>query len=330
MEQMKVGVIGIGTMGINHARVYSEIADLIAVSDTDTKRLAIARERFGVETFEDHEKLLESGVQAITVATPTVTHYQLAKEAIQRGIHVLVEKPITDNIESAKALCDLAAEHDATLAVGHIERHNPVVGAAKRDLETGKFGDAISISARRVSSFPRRIKDVGVIFDIGIHDIDVIRYLADAEVEKVFALGGRINHPKFEDHANILLEFDNGITGMVDCNWLTPMKVRKLSLTCSEKFIELDYIAQRLKISSSHLDSYHEEDLSSMPWENDTHEIALHRQEPLKNELRDFLHAIIEGVDPLVTGDDGLRAIEVAAAATKSCRDGTAVIVSDH
>ena len=329
MQSIKTGVIGIGTMGINHARVYSEISDLIAVSDTDPNRQELANKRFGAQTFSDPIELIESGVEAVTIATPTSTHFEIAKTAIERGIHVLIEKPISDNIDQAKHLCELADKHGVTLAVGHIERHNPVIASVKQDLLKGEFGDVISISARRVSSFPQRIKDVGVIFDIGIHDIDIIRYLANSEIEKVFALAGKIQHPKFEDHANILLQFKNGIKGMIDCNWLTPMKVRKLSLTCSEKYVELDYISQSVRISSSQLGAFNEADLSSIPWEYDTCEITLSRQEPLKNELNDFLSCIDSGKPPLVNGWDGVRAIEIAYAAQRSSRDGCIVDISE-
>ena len=179
---LRVGVIGVGSMGQNHARVFSEMADLVGVVDKDRETGKIVAERFNTESFENYEDLLRKGVDAVSIATPTALHYQVSKDAIESGVHVLVEKPMCSTIEEAEKLVGLAESAGLTLAVGHIERHNPVVDFAKKGIRDGRYGDVITISARRVSSLPTRIRDVGVILDLGIHDIDVMRYLLGSEV----------------------------------------------------------------------------------------------------------------------------------------------------
>ncbi|MHA2434011.1 MAG: Gfo/Idh/MocA family protein [Candidatus Thorarchaeota archaeon] len=319
----RVGVIGVGSMGRNHARVFSEMAELVGVADKDSDAGKKVANGFGAEWFQDYEDLLKKDIDAVSVATPTDLHYQVAKDAIESGVHVLVEKPMCSTIEESEKLIELAESSGLTLAIGHIERHNPVVDFAKKGIVDGRYGDLITISARRVSSLPSRIRDVGVILDLGIHDIDVMRYLVGSEVSSVFASGGRIKHKSFEDYANIMLSFENGASGFIESNWLTPMKVRKLALTCLKSFVEIDYITQSVKISSStygRLDSFN---LYRIPLEFDTRTISLEKREPLWNELKDFLDAIQKNRDPLISGRDGLKTMQVVMAAIESQKTGT-------
>lgn len=320
-----VGVIGIGAMGQNHARIYSETANLIGVADVDQQKAMTTAKRTNTKWFSNYEELLSiPELEAVSIATPTVTHFEVAKKAIERGKHVLIEKPICSSIEEAKKLIELAEDMGVVLSVGHIERHNPVVLFTKDMLSKNQFGELISISSRRVSSFPARIKDVGVILDLGIHDIDVQRYMVGGEIDRIYALAGRNskdNHTKFEECANILLSFDNGISGFIEVNWLTPMKVRRTSLTCSENFVELDYMTQSLQISSSAPMDFEESNLFHIPQKYDIRRMSLSLQEPLKNEILDFLNSIKNKRKPLVTAMDGLRAIQAARAAVKSYKE---------
>lgn len=315
---LRVGVIGVGSMGQNHARVYSEIADLVGVVDKDTDTGQRVARRFGTEWFDDHQALFRRGLDAVSIATPTALHYQIALDALEAGVHVLVEKPICPTIEEAEALVRATESTGLTLAVGHIERHNPVVEFAKKGIGDGRWGEVITISARRVSSLPTRIKDVGVVLDLGIHDIDVMRYLLGSEVESVFAIGGKIRHESFEDHANILLSFENGATGVIEVNWLTPMKVRRLALTCLKNFVDIDYISQSLLISSSSLGRLDSFNLFRIPLEFDSRRISLEKREPLMIELTDFLDAIERKRKPLIDGKDGLETMRVVMAAIES------------
>ncbi len=322
---MKTGIIGVGSMGKNHARVNSEMGVLAGIADSDEATARPLAERFGVEYFSDYRDMLAS-VDAITVATPTVTHFKIAMDAINAGKHVLVEKPICPTLQEAEELVKAAEDAGIVVAVGQIERHNPVVKFARESIEQGDFGDIVSISARRVSTFPGRISDVGVLLDLGIHDIDVTRYLAQSPVKSVYALGGKRQNEKFEDHANVLLEFENGIMGYVEVNWLTPMKVRKLSITCLENYVELDYIKQSADISSSQVSGKLDtSDLYRLPIEFDIRHVSLKKQEPLKNEHEDFIRAIETKTQPLISGRDGMETLRVCEAALKSIKEGKRV-----
>ncbi|MCK5024397.1 MAG: Gfo/Idh/MocA family oxidoreductase [Thermoplasmata archaeon] len=319
---MKIGIIGVGSMGKNHARVNSEMGILAGIADSDEATARSLAERFGVKYFSDYRDMFAS-VDAITVATPTGTHFKIAMDAILAGKHVLVEKPICPSLEDSEKLVKAAEDAGIVLAVGQIERHNPVVKFARESIEQGRFGDIVSISARRVSTFPGRISDVGVLLDLGIHDIDVIRYLAQSPVKSVYALGGKRQNDKFEDHANILLEFESGIFGFVEVNWLTPMKVRKLSITCLENYVELDYIKQSADVSSSQVSgTLDTNDLYRLPIEFDIRHVSLKKQEPLRNEHEDFIRAIETNTQPLISGRDGMETLRACKAALESIKEG--------
>src|SRR2546428_5537554 len=321
-RDVKVGVIGVGSMGQNHARVLSELGDLGGVADPDTKAGGAVAGRLRVPHFADYKALLREKIDAVTIAVPTNLHFKVATDAIAAGKHVLVEKPITDGVRDAQRLVKAARDAGVVLAVGHIERHNPVVESAKRHLEAGTWGDLITAGARRVSNFPDRIRDVGVIMDLAIHDIDVLRYLVGKRVSSVFAVGGRQKHEAFEDHATILLSFANGVNGYVEANWLTPMKVRRLSLTCLRNFVELDYTAQSITISSSTLGPLDPANLYQLPLDFDIRHVNLRKEEPLRRELKDFLRAVKDGGEPLVAGEDAVETLRVVEAAVESQRSG--------
>jgi len=322
-QNLKIGVVGVGSMGKNHARVNSELGALRGIADSDEAVARPLAERFGVEYFSDYKDMLASDIDAVTVATPTVTHFKIAMDAINAGKHVLVEKPICPTIQEAEELVKAAEDAGLVLAVGQIERHNPVVRFARESIEQGMFGDIVSISARRVSTFPGRIRDVGVLLDLGIHDIDVIRYLAQSPVKSVYALGGKRQNDKFEDHANILLEFESDIMGFVEVNWLTPMKVRKISITGLENYVELDYMKQSADVSSSQVSGKLDtSDLYRLPIEFDIRHVSLKKQEPLRNEHEDFLKAVAGECKPLISGRDGTDTLRVCQAALKSIKEG--------
>ena len=320
---IKIGVIGIGSMGKNHTRVCSELenVELVGVADVNKETAKNIAKRFDTKAFFDYRELLPK-IDAAIVATPTVTHHKIAMDLLNDGKHVLVEKPICDSVEKAAELVKKAEIDDLVLAVGHIERHNPAVRFVKNSLEDGKFGELVTIVSKRVSNLPGRIRDVGVIFDFGVHDIDIMRYLA-GEVKSVYAKAGRFNkNIDYEDHANIILNFENGICGIVEVNWLTPMKIRKIFLTCSQSFVEADYISQSVTTSSSSFNQINEMNLYHAPIQYNINEVALEKREPLRNEIEDFINSIEQGKKPLATGEDGLMALKIAEAATQSYING--------
>ncbi len=325
---MRVGVIGVGSMGQNHCRVYSEIADLIAVADPDPKTAAPIQNRFNVSYFPSYHTLLREKLDAVSVCVPTESHVKVALDVIKAGLNVFVEKPLAATAKEAETVVAAADAAGVTLGVGHIERHNPVVSLVKKQLDAGEYGDLIALSARRVSSLPERIRDVGVMLDLGVHDIDVMRYLVGSPVESVYALSGRHVHDRFEDHANVLLKFANGVHGFLEVNWLTPMKVRTLSLTCLKSFVEADYQEQSLAVSSSTFGPLDPFNLYRTPVEHHTQRVHVRKEEPLKLELLDFLEAAGTKRPPLVTGQDAVETLRVAEAAMESHRKGAVVTVA--
>ncbi len=319
---LRVGVIGVGSMGQNHLRVYQELAEIVGFADVDDAKRKSLSSRFRIPGFANYEDLLQERPDAVSIASPTETHYRVAKKCLEAGVHVLVEKPICTTIEETEDLIRYADSQGLVIAAGHIERHNPVVAFAKRAVADGQWGDLITVSARRVSSFPDRVKDIGVILDLGIHEVDIERFLVGESVETVFARSGRHRHAQFEDYASILLGFEGGTTGVVEVNWLTPMKVRKLALTCSKNFVEMDYTSQSLIVSSSSFLEYDPANLYHVPLEYHVNEVRLQRQEPLRLELIDFIEAVRTGRRPLVTGEDALEVLRILDAAVRSCREG--------
>jgi UDP-N-acetylglucosamine 3-dehydrogenase len=328
---MDIGLIGIGSMGENHVRVCSELENinLIGVSDIDKNKVKSISKKFNVQPFFDYKKLIKK-VDAAIIATPTITHSKIATDFLKNEKHVLVEKPLCNDVKKAKELIKLSEKNNLTLAVGHIERHNPAVAFVKNALNKKRFGKLITLNSKRVSNFPGRIRDVGVIFDFGIHDIDVMRYLA-GEVISVYATAGRFNkNIKFEDYANIVLKFSNGLTGVLENNWLTPMKIRRLSLTCSENFVDVDYIKQSVLISSSSFKNIQKGNLYNIPIQYNTDQVLLQKKEPLKNEISDFIQAISKNRKPLADGYDGLKAIEIAQASLESYKKNKIVKIGGN
>ena len=326
---LKIGVIGTGSMGKNHTRVCSETenVEFVGIVDKDKIIAENIAKRFGIKAFGDYREMI-SEIDAAIVSTPTVTHHMIALDLLDNGKHVLVEKPICNDIDEAKELVKKAEKERLVLAVGHIERHNPAAKFVKDALDEKKFGELITLTSKRVSNFPGRIKDVGVMMDLGIHDIDIMHFLA-GEVKSVYAKAGKFNkNIDYEDYANIILNFENEVCGIIEVNWLTPMKIRKMYLTCSENFVEIDYMDQSVTISSSSFKKINEMDLYHVPIQYNVNQVALEKREPLKNEIEDFVNAIETNRQPLATGDDGLMALKIAEAATKSYKKGEEVKIT--
>jgi UDP-N-acetylglucosamine 3-dehydrogenase len=323
---MKVGVIGVGAMGQNHARVFSEISELVGVTDAVPEQAAKVASRLGTKAYTTVDDLLDD-VDAVSICTPTSFHYDTAMKAILKGKHLLVEKPFTGDSEKAAEICQVAERHGVTLASGFIERCNPIVSVAKETMESGKIGKIISLASRRVSSFPARIRDVGVVMDLGIHDVDVMRHITSSNVRSVYAVGGRFANPLFEDYANLLMEFENDAVGFVEVNWLTPMKVRKVSFTCSGGFVQMDYTDQSLEVSTSKVGNMDQSDMFRIPLEYDVRKISVKKEEPLKTELVRFLEAAESGGVPAAGGVDAVQNLKVCEAALSSLRTHGKVMV---
>jgi UDP-N-acetylglucosamine 3-dehydrogenase len=318
---VKLAVVGLGAMGWNHVRVAHELGVLAAVSDLMPEARAKAAKSYSVPATADPLEAMKHA-EAVVIATPTTTHVDLALAAIAAGKHLLVEKPLADTRHHAVRIVDAAHAAGVTLAVGHIERHNPAVTYAKKMLQAGDIGHLLTMMGRRVSAYPGRIRDVGCILDIGIHEIDIARYLAGAEARTVSALAGSSRTDGREDHALIQLGFANGTSASIETNWLTPMRVRTNTLTCTNGLVELDYMAQTARVSRSQFADLGSPANYSPELEYDTREFVLKRKEPLRSELEDFLSAAEHRRPPLVGGKDGLQALRIAEAALESAKSG--------
>jgi UDP-N-acetylglucosamine 3-dehydrogenase len=304
---IKVGVIGSGFWGKNHIRVLKEIndAELVFVADIDVNKAEEISKRFNIEFFRDYKEALNKhDVDAVTICTPTSTHYEIAVDVIKRGINVLIEKPVTGNLEKVLKLSEIAKDTKVKIMPGFIERFNPAVNYLKQLIDKGKIGHIITVIAERVSRRPDRVKDVGVLYDLGIHDIDIIRYITNKQVKSVYSIIGKVQG-MYEDYALVTLNLEDNITSFISTNWLTPRKIRTLKVTGSEGIITIDYITQEVIIENNEgmLKPY------------------IEYSEPLKRELQHFIN-MIKGEKPLVTLNDAIIALYIINSALKSAKTG--------
>jgi len=304
---LKVGVIGVGAMGKNHARLYSELlgVELIGVADVNETLAISVAQSYGCKPFVDYNDLLDENLDAVSIAVPTTRHMGVALDAIEKGINILIEKPIADTGENADEIIKAARKHKVKLMVGHIERFNPAIVKLKELIDNELLGNVVSISAKRVGPYSPRISDVGIIIDLGTHDIDIMSYLYGERVKAVYASAGSVVH-SHEDHAIITLNFGSGSSGVIDTNWLTPHKVRNLTLIGSKGIAEVNYIEETLRIFDQE-------------WVRDA---KIEKEEPLKLELMHFIDCVQNDREPLVSGKEGKHALEVALAAVESARTG--------
>lgn len=316
MNRVNVGVIGVGAMGYNHARVYSKLenANLMAVSDLLKGKADEVSKEYNVKGFVDYNDILKMPeIEAVSVCVPTTHHFNVVMDAIEHGKHVLVEKPIAFTLREAKTMVKAAKDEGVKLATGHVERFNPAVEKSKELIKNDVIGEVVSASAKRVGPFPPRIKDVGVTIDLAIHEVDIMFYLFDSPVSKIYAnMGSRLEKCEYEDHAEIMSKFKNGIIGMLEVNWLTPYKKRKLEITGVDGIISIDYIDQSVNV-----------------YGKSTQNVDIPYKEPLKEELGSFLSAVKNDDDPKITGEDGIYALKVVTAAMKSAKDNSPVDIND-
>lgn len=317
IKNIRTGVIGVGSMGKNHARIYNEISNLIGVADPDENQGRALADKFGIKWFSDYKQMLSS-VDAVSIAVPTFMHMEVAKKVAEAGVHMLVEKPLSGNSEDAERIMNFCSEAELVLAVGHVERFNPVVTKITEMIKNESLGRIFTLTSRRFSSFPDRIRDVGVLFDLTIHDVDIICSLAQSEVVSVSVSGGKARNKSFEDHVIMTLNFENGMIGLCETNWLTPMKVRELNLTTTDCYVNLNYLNQKIEISSSKFGNIDESNLYKTGLEFNKQQIMPSKKEPLKEELINFLLSINNKSRPMVDAIAGLRAVRIVEAGLES------------
>jgi predicted dehydrogenase len=299
---LKIAVIGVGHLGKHHARLLAglEGAHLTAVVDVDPERAAAAAGASGARALSDYRDLFGL-VDAVTVAVPTELHRDIALPFLERGISVLVEKPITRTVEEAEALIAAAKASGATLAAGHTERYNPAVAAVMPLVSTPRF-----IEVHRLGVFPDRSLDIDVVFDLMIHDLDIILAIVKADVTAIEAVGVPVLTDKF-DIANARLRFATGCIANVTASRISKERVRKIRFFQPDAYISIDYAEQDVE-------GYRLKRREGQRPEIEGGKLPVVREEPLKRELADFVQAVRDKRRPLVSGEDGLRALKLAQA----------------
>ena len=328
-----IAVIGAGSMGRNHARVIQSMpgVDLVALVEPN--------EAVGKEVARLHGGKLHASVASLlrgelptaaVVAVPTQEHFATARALIERGVHVLIEKPIAATEQEGNELTRLADEKKVVLAVGHVERFNPAVVALKAHLQKGALGRVFQVRATRIGPFPARIRDVGVALDLATHDIDVMRWLLGSDVVRVYAESKREIHTSNEDLVSALLRFEDDTVGTLEVNWLTPTKIREVTVSGDRGMFRVDYLTQDL--------SFYENASAPIPssWpamsvlrgvsEGTMTRYPVPKKEPLRAELEAFVAAIGGDTSGIVPGSDGVRALRIAQALTESSRTRQTVV----
>jgi len=313
----KIAVIGLGNMGKHHARNYALMEDvqLVAVCDLNHELADATAKKFDCKAYYDYKEMLQKELlQAVSIAVPTSFHKEVALCCMEQNLDVLIEKPIAGTISDAQEIIAKAKEKNVLLQIGHIERFNPAVQKLKEVIREGKLGEVTSIIARRVGAVPIQVRDANVIIDLAVHDIDIINYIYEAQPETVLGNIGKAMIEKREDYAEIFLKYGKR-SGYIQVNWITPIKIRNLSVTGSKGYAELNYITQELVVYESNytkemVDEYGDYVIKfGIP--NKT-QVGVEAVEPLYLELQDFVKCVKTRKTPLVTGEIGLQALQIS------------------
>jgi len=303
---LRLGVVGAGIMGSNHARVLAGLAGvkLVGIADPDPAQRELVNRVLGCATVTDLDALTSLGVDAVTIAAPTHLHHDIALTCIDRGIHVLVEKPIASTVEEGREIMSAARRKGMTLMVGHVERFNPAVQAIKAAI---KGEDILSIGITRVGPFPPRMSNVGVVIDLAVHDIDLIRWFTDSDIVEVQPqLSSAV--AEREDIALLQFRTASGVLAHINTNWLTPFKARNVTVATRGKYVTGDLLTRQV----TECFGFQPDGSYSM------RHLSVGHEEPLRAELIAFCNAIRAGEPPAVTGEEGVASLEVAI----QCLDG--------
>lgn len=303
---MKIVQIGTGGWGKNHTRILSQLGVLVAVCDADSKKSKEYGEKYSVNHYTSLDELLTAEeFDGAFVVTPTSTHAAIAKILLDAKKHVFVEKPMTYQSEDGQDLAKLAEKNKVILTCGYIERFNPAVDVVKKMVKEKKYGDLVMLEFHRENRMPLHIKDVGIIYDTSVHDIDTANWLFDDMPQVVFARAGKIKH-EHEDFASIMLGYKNDKVAIISSNWITPKKVRKFNAVCTDAIISSDFITQEIIV-----EKYEE-----------TETVQNEKQEPLLLEIQSFLGAIEGKNEQVVKSQEAVNVTKIAEAALLSSQKG--------
>lgn len=299
-DQVRIGVVGAGIMGSNHARVLSDLphTTLVGIADPDEIQAKRITQALGCGAVGSLGALIDLGVDAVSIAAPTHLHHEIALEAIDRGLHLLVEKPIASTVAQGREIVAAAARKGVLLMVGHVERFNPAVQSIKEALQGEEI---LSISITRVGPFPPRMSNVGVVIDLAVHDIDLIRYFSDSDIAEVQPL---LAQARAENEDIALLQFRtrSGVLAQINTNWLTPFKARTVHVATRKKYVAADLITRQV----TECFGFQPDGSYSM------RHLSVGHAEPLRAELMAFVQAVKGGDVNGVTGDEGVASLEIA------------------
>jgi UDP-N-acetylglucosamine 3-dehydrogenase len=299
-HSLRVGVVGAGVMGTNHARVLAGLPNttLVGIVDPLSAHRVRAAELTGCRTFESLDDLVAEGIDAVTIAAPTHLHHEIALAAIAHKIHVLVEKPIASTVEEGREIVSAAHQAGVTLMVGHVERFNPAVAAIKQAISSE---DILSIAITRVGPFPPRMSNVGVVIDLAVHDIDLIRWFTESDIVEVQPqLSSAV--AEREDIALLQFRTASGVLAHINTNWLTPFKARNVTVATRGKYVMGDLLTRQV----TECFGFKPDGSYSM------RHLPVGHDEPLRAELIAFLGAVRGQSEPAVTGDEGVASLEIA------------------
>ncbi len=300
MSKLRVGVVGVGHIGSNHARLYAEIptAHFTAVYDVDLARAGSIAKKYGATVAKSLDEFAEM-IDAASIATPTNTHYEVGYRLLASNKHLLIEKPITENTRQASELAEIATANNLILQVGHVERFNPVLGALEAHLTRPRF-----IEAHRLSPYPERSTDIGVVLDLMIHDLEIVLHLVRSPVQNIDAVGVPVLS-KGEDIANARIRFENGCVANITSSRISPERMRKIRVFQEDAYLSLDYQNQSGEI------------YRKVGGRISREKVAIEREEPLKRELTSFVECAMTGRAPRVSGFQATAALELAVEITK-------------
>jgi len=306
---MKVIQIGVGGWGKNHTRILSQLGVLSAICDTDKQRSEEYGKKYSVNNYDSIDSLISSeGFDAAFVCTPTSTHLEIATHLLEEKKNVFVEKPMTYLSEQGEKLLQLAQKNKVLLTCGYIERFNPAVSHVKEYVKSKRFGELIMLEFHRENRMPLHIKDVGIIYDTAVHDIDTAMWLFNETPQVVFAQAGKIKH-EHEDFATIMLGFKENKVAIISSNWITPKKIRTFNAVCTEGIISSDFLSQEIRIETA--------SNSEIPRNE--------KQEPLLLEIKNFLDAIEGKNELIVKPQDAINVTKIAEAALLSSQNGVPI-----
>lgn len=315
--KLNAAVIGVGNMGRHHARVYSELPSvkLVAVADPNEKIGKEIAEKFNCKYYKSYKEMLKNEeIDLVSIAAPTKFHKEISLDCIDAGKHILIEKPIASTVNEAKQIVQRAKSKGIKFTVGHIERFNPAVLKLKEMIDEGKLGEIVMISTFRMGPTPNQIKDANVVIDIGVHDIDIMNWLFGKLPTRVYAQGGKALLKNCDDHCEAFLDYGHG-SGLMVSNWITPLKVRKLTVSGKKAYIELNYITQEIDFYESNVQFSYDDFGDFLIKFSDSQEkkvIKVKNIEPLKAEIVAFIKSITNNEKPAVTAREAIDALAIA------------------